>query len=169
MTRDTNQRSHHRSDEIELMGKQRKPSQPPSVRAQASKEAAAPCPPDRPELSPEDAGYSSSEYSPMHGGGLAASRAAAEEEADTETGVPLLSASSGPDTEVSRYIYISMYLSEYLRSTTTRMARRGPATGRATCRPAATCRRDTSCSRLAAAGSSTSGSAPSDPGHHSLI
>ena len=101
VTRDTNQQSLHRSDEIELMGKQRKPSQPPSVRAQTSKEAAAPCPPERPELSPEDAGYSSSEYSPMHGGGLAASRAAAEEEADTETGVPLLSASSGPDTEVS--------------------------------------------------------------------
>ena len=100
VTRDTNQWSLHRSDEIELMGKQRKPSQPPSVRAQTSKEAAAPCPPERPELSPEDAGYSSSEYSPMHGGGLAASRAATEEEADTETGVPLLSASSGPDTEV---------------------------------------------------------------------
>ena len=73
-----------RSDEIELISKQRKPSQAQSLRAQVSKDS-GPL-----ETSPDDPGYSSSEYSPMHG-----TLVVSEERGEEETSVPLL----GPEPE----------------------------------------------------------------------
>jgi len=80
-----------RSDEIELISKQRKPSHAQSLLPQLSKEAPT-------EMSPEDAGYSSSEYSPMHNGagGQNISEEREEEDVGEEdpTGTPLLSTSN---------------------------------------------------------------------------
>ena len=69
-----------------MISKQRKPSQAQSIR-QPNKE------------SPEDAGYSSSEYSPMHNGAASIALEVAddaEDEADT-TADPLLSSSADND------------------------------------------------------------------------
>ena len=52
-----------RSDEIEMISKQRKPSGVGTLRQQLSRESPA----GGAEASPDDAGYSSSEYSPMTG------------------------------------------------------------------------------------------------------
>ena len=77
--------SAYRSDEIEMISKQRKPSGVSGLKTQPSQESG-----EATVYSPDDAGYSSSEYSPMNGA-AAAREPHDEDEEDTEA--PLLSVS----------------------------------------------------------------------------
>ena len=84
-----------RSDEIELISKTRKPSQAQSLRAQVSKDS-GPL-----ETSPDDPGYSSSEYSPMHGTLVVSDNIEMGE--TEETSVPLLGAGAEQEDDGDYY------------------------------------------------------------------